>query len=1073
MTNKDMEHTTIERGDNSMRRMIAKKDFWSRGTAKIGLMLFITLMFAALLTGALTGLQEAQATTAITSCADCHGNPPVDNNAGRDGATGRFPGSHNQHAAATPYNYGCEICHAFPNYTWYSHQGGNINVGATLRWKSGSGSVAGWGSYSKGSSFAVSNITTFGACNGTYCHSSGRADAAPFTAPNRTPQWGTVYDCTACHGGVSGSAFVMTNASHNRHVTDQSPVFGAAFNCDLCHSFTVIGTSTLAGPMATFHVNKQVDVAFNAFTSYSGASTYSGTATVGDAYGSCSNVYCHSDGNINNATPGAPALIPTWGNAWANNRCANCHGDGVNNSWPTYASGAPASATANSHAQHTGALGTVSSCQFCHFNTTQDGLNIVAGGGTHINKTEDVVFMATTVAGSYISTTGNKTCSSTVCHGANPSAAWGSNTTNHQCTKCHGLLITTNSFATSNSYYAAPGYLGTGTNIDGVVGTKNGGVSTDTHVGAHDTHLRALNTISAPLDCSDCHAVPTTPLGHILSQRPANFVWSSLATANGKLTPFYSVGNNSCSNVYCHGAYMPNMTTMSGGTDRSPVWSSGGYFAGGLVSTWNAGTGLSCKQCHMSPPTSSSHFSTMSVTFCATCHGHWGSFAGGQGGWLTQSLHINGQVEGGSCVGCHASTQTITKGSFIGSIRRAVQPEFMMTWSHKRASRTVTTNPGTATVNNEDCGVCHMEGSAQTGAADPAYHKDGYIQLRDPDTGTTIEMVTFVGWTAGGTSAGWYTSTGTALSTMGKFSRNMSSATIEPEAAAIQINLCLKCHDGNGAMSTLAQAPGGTAMRPFGSSPLHAGGWGTGVNNFSTWSNSNGLGNVVNVKQHLLTTNAAYHPVLGKANNSYVQSTRMSAPWNIAKINGTTTQWGLLMTCFDCHADAGASGVQNDTVVAHGGAVTLRAPIMVAGATAAANLCLNCHATTYASTSNNHGAGSAFGSGGSSPMNATTFSNCYYCHAYQVQAGNTTTGGNIGRPVRAENVHGVNDRSILTVGSLWASGHRPYAFIRNSLSSWKPLRGAGVVTGSAACSGTGGTCNNNMNNSTYTPGGVY
>jgi hypothetical protein len=358
-----------------------------------------------------------------------------------------------------------------------------------------------------------------------------------------------------------------------------------------------------------------------------------------------------------------------------------------------------------------------------------------------------------------------------------------------------------------------------------------------------------------------------------------------------------------------------------------------------------------------------------------------------------------------------------------------------------------------------------MEGTMATGKTDPTYHGNGYIELRDPDTGTTIKQVTHSG-TA--TTAGSYTSTANDA-TFARFSRNLG-VTLESDPdfttlGAIMANLCLKCHDANGATSMSAQVPGGSALKPFA----------TTITGHVAPFNSNGNGNVVNVAGSFAVTNAAYHPVMGKQNNSYTQGTRMVAPWNLAKTNGNNTQYGNLISCWDCHAPAGASGVQTSTVTAHGAVATLRAAVRGGGTTAAANLCLNCHATAYAATAINHGAGSAFGAGGASNMNATSyFPNCHYCHSYNGAVGATVTAAGT-RPNRGEDVHGFNDRTPGTPGSVWGTTNsRPYAFIRNTLSQWGPLSSATeTITSPHTCAGTAGTCDNNMGGDSYTPGGVY
>jgi hypothetical protein len=239
---------------------------------------------------------------------------------------------------------------------------------------------------------------------------------------------------------------------------------------------------------------------------------------------------------------------------------------------------------------------------------------------------------------------------------------------------------------------------------------------------------------------------------------------------------------------------------------------------------------------------------------------------------------------------------------------------------------------------------------------------------------------------------------------------------------------------------------------------------------------SNGNGNVVDVSKSFNTSNSSYHPVRGKANNSYADIDTMVAPYNQAsKTAGTTNQWGDLISCWDCHAPAGASGVQTSTVTAHGAAATLRAPIRANGTTATTNLCLNCHEAAYSSTGGNHSAtgGSAFNAGGNTAMN-TYFTNCSYCHAYG-PSGGAHLATSTARPLRGEDAHGFNDRTAGTVGSLWGTSNvRPYAFIRNILTVWSPASAPeGTPTHTCTGSSTGNPCDNNMGNSSFTPGGAY
>ena len=557
--------------------------------------------------------------------------------------------------------------------------------------------------------------------------------------------------------------------------------------------------------------------------------------------------------------------------------------------------------------------------------------------------------------------------------------------------------------------------------------------------------ISGVSCFSASFDGMSCHA--NGP-----SMHPANWTNPELHGTTAKSAPGASAGLSYCQ--ACHGDDFAgglvqkscvNVAGCHGAGADAPhafPWVPGSTY---VHTTTDAGNAPVCGLCHLSGRTPPSYAALPAGTtpgcFDNTlCHG-----------------------TAGDCVSCHSSTQAIAHGPLAGTgSRRAVALEFANTWSHKRSAGGVVTK--------YDCIVCHMEGDMATGSTNAAYHKNGLIDLRDPDTGVHIKGVTHSGTAA---SVGAYSSTG-ADAAPARFSRDLS-LTFESDpdfngTAAIMINLCLKCHDADGALSALAQVPGGSAFKPFA----------TAITGHAAPFNSNGNGNVVNVAGSFATTNAAYHPVMGKGNNSYTQGARMSAPWTLAKTNGNNTQYGNLLSCWDCHAPNGisSSATLTMTVTAHGAPTILRAPVRAGGNTAALNLCLNCHAAPTTATgylkSGNHGTGSAFASGGSSgDMTSTVFTRCYNCHGYNGAAGATVSAAGT-RPNRAEDVHGFNDRTPGTTGSKWPSGSRPYAFIRNTLSNWAPLSAAGdTITGAHTCTGTGGTCGDDMSNDSYSPGGAY
>jgi predicted CxxxxCH...CXXCH cytochrome family protein len=1045
-------------------------------------------------------------------------------------------------------NFACTYCHVNPNWTTYSHRDGNIQMRVPLNGQ--------WGTYSRGGSFAQTNITTFGTCNGVYCHSTVQSDGGNLAGVTyASPRWGsaatapcgschlvppgtgkhakhvawasfrgmtTTSSCNTCHAGAGdetvlhargtinlaintmyygittalysqgnqapGSGYgncqsvychggwstaggtAMTpnwttvggpvmacgechaatgttppnTGSHYKHAGNWSSAIGML--CSQCHGATA-GSSTHADLNVQWSFD-QTDARISTIARYKGAAVGStGAKARVAAYGSCTNVYCHSNVQANGGLAGPTVwATPTWGSA-ATGACGTCH------AMPN---------TSGAHARHDAVYGTTAAvCQACH-NGAGDQTVYHARGtiNMRINTTYWNISTALYSQGEHKGAGGAYgTCAATTCHGG-PSNNWGSLTSNHQCTKCHGAPWTSAAGWASNIWRAAPGANGTGLDTWNSTGAVAGGVSNAPRVGAHDTHLRGLNTISDPVECNQCHTVPASPTsaGHIDVGTNAELVWGTWANWNTTVPAIaWSTTNRTCTNTYCHGGKMPNGDTS--GANRAPAWTTGGYLVGPVHSQASTITG-GCGTCHGAPPTAGTsaamHAGVVFPGDCNGCHPHIAA----NGSTSTVSLHIDGIVQGGGdCVGCHSATQTISVGPLAGQTRRAVAAEFNNTWSHKRSAL--------GTVKPADCIVCHMEGDKATGGQAAPYHGNGTLELRDPDTGTTIQRVVWV--SVGGVAGlGWYTNTGT-VQTISRFSRNLASNVLEPEIVAIQNNHCLNCHDANGALSSNAWVSGGSALQPFM----------TTISGHVAPFSGNGQGNVVDVYSQFWTSNSTYHPVLGRGNNSYIGTgTNVQAPWKMSKTVGTTTQWGHLMSCWDCHAGSGAVNTITQSVTAHGAPATLRGQVFAIGTTTTTNLCVNCHTSSTYIVSGQHATPSAF-QGGATNMNGATMMKCAFCHAYTAAQAGTAWVTLTSRPLRADNVHGFNDRDPVTAGQQWwtrAGNHRPYAFIRNTLSFWAPTS---VPTGEAVgtargCTGTAGTCNNNMGaTTTYTTGGAY
>jgi predicted CXXCH cytochrome family protein len=188
---------------------------------------------------------------------------------------------------------------------------------------------------------------------------------------------------------------------------------------------------------------------------------------------------------------------------------------------------------------------------------------------------------------------------------------------------------------------------------------------------------------------------------------------------------------------------------------------------------------------------------------------------------------------GGGCTACHSSGQ--------GS-RRAVVGEFSLTSHHVLGGA----------VTDDDCGVCHYEAQGA--------HADGNVDLLNPDTGGR-------------------------LTPFAAFSRNTASVILESWVTDVQNNLCLKCHDVDGAIVTYAYSGSLNPMQPFSSADR----------------------DVPNVFDRFATSNSYHHAVRGPGNNSYCNSNTMEPPWNQAGDHD-------VISCFDCH-EAGGHGSSNQRML--------------------------------------------------------------------------------------------------------------------------------------------------------------
>jgi hypothetical protein len=263
-------------------------------------------------------------------------------------------------------------------------------------------------------------------------------------------------------------------------------------------------------------------------------------------------------------------------------------------------------------------------------------------------------------------------------------------------------------------------------------------------------------------------------------------------------------------------------------------------------------------------------------------------------------LHKDGFMPSyGDCLGCHNA---------IRGSRRAVVGEFSLTSHHV-----------SGTVSNEDCRVCHYE------AVSASHHKNGAVDLRDPDDGTDATLIS-----------------------VADFSRNLSTDVLEAWVTNVQDRFCLKCHDADGAAAADVPAPGHTAKRPFTSNTRDA----------------------ADVFTQFATTNRFHHAVRGAGTNAYCvpsgangNSITMVAPWNQSATHDR-------ISCFDCHA-ANGHGADNQRMLLSAidfdkiAAATSHADLSLADGIAVESFCTRCHKSgVYLTSGSPRDVGSRFGAHG-------------------------------------------------------------------------------------------------------------
>jgi predicted CxxxxCH...CXXCH cytochrome family protein len=696
------------------------------------------------------------------------------------GATGT-PGDAGAHARHTEtLKMGCSTCHANMNMSdskiQFQFQINSTNYsGWTGAAAVTSGTYSGNASLLNGYTYTLSGGTlqtiasfTPQSC-GIYCHGRTLTSGSVMF-----PKWNagaSAVVCGSCHG-VTGSN-TPTAGSHQRHASTGTFVQGTTkqglgLACSYCH-----GSQYVVGVDNPSHIDGNVDWALYTTDPASriiGSSTYSGvgsgntgTPAPSAAYKNCNNIYCHSNVQNMNGSLGTTFATPTWGTADLS--CDECHGQALTTL------GTPSTGSHRLHVQSAGYL-----CSTCHQNAGSETTN-------HATRSIQIGFNGT-IAGSSPTPTYSKgnsfapgagafgKCSATWCHGSTSfTGTWGANTTNAECTKCHGLGVVPASYTQA---YAAPGYNGTG--------VDTAGSTNSAAVGAHNAHVGTTKIHTNLITCDSCHnfgIVSVTTPSHNDHALPAYLKFGVTATANETsyaYTPAYNGTTKSCSNVYCHGNMMKTITINSLGTKKTPTWTDKSYVTSATTPSFM----YDCQLCHKSPPPfatgmlqdHTAYAGNTDCTNCKTCH----EFNADCSLNDPSGLHVNGVVNGGgsgcgSSVGCHTSA--------VSGVRTNILSAFTASSHHAQGS----------TINGAICYNCHWE--ADSVGNTTAYHQSG-------TSGSPVQLVVWTGTTRP-------TTTGAGANIM------PYTASLQTRTEFAKINsVCLGCHNDTNATNTTIFGDGKT-----------------------------------------------------------------------------------------------------------------------------------------------------------------------------------------------------------------------------------------------------------------------
>lgn len=953
----------------------------------------------------ITGFTQNQAPTwgGTGSCILCHKG---DSNAGAGQQMATY--SHTKHIAggAGNYTFGCVKCHAqtVSNNSTIGSLTDHVDHNVTVKFNNSTTAVGGTFAGQSLSKRAPNSGIANAYCSNVYCHSKGTSATA--FAPYSTPRWGAALptNCTACHGGDSNTGKPIATAAHPKHMSTYS------YDCSVCHSLTATNSRTLAD--LSKHVNYAVNVDLNA--TYGATNSYSQNGhKPGAASGTCTTVYCHSNGQ---ATPIYATV------AWSTVgplACNACHQDA--------AGSASLSGKHAAHVNNPTILGTSYNCDVCHSRTMSVGsssvLKTYSGVKLHVNKTKDVAF--TTLNNGAAQYSGGA-CNTLYCHSdGNPVAA--------------------------SRVYANPTWTGAALGCDGCHGVGTGSgyptrASAGIGVAGSNSHLKHVS--GSGITCKECHWNTTqtnTSLvaggGHLNGTSNVNGVDVKFNTGGNNASGVYAPATQTCATTYCHGTAASlawgnttkcNSCHSASKTDAAWAGTNNAhkihYDSAVLPSSFNNMSGnvsnvsnyrFTCSTCHDPRSGKAQHANGVvdatraaQVFFSYTTTGHNPTYTSGTlvsndngFNWSNGSTacnstycHSNGQTGAGFANGAAAVSWSTGASTGCGVCHGTAATATTLSGRHAQH-----VNNATYLGTNFKCAECHAKTvslTSDTVITDKTKHVNKFRDYSGAKAGKNIATCNTNychsnGKGGSGVVVNW---TDTALpSGLACNSCHTNTTLSHPKHLAHSSITCDDCHNNTAASNTALKV--GTTTHINGSYNLNgvdlkfanmSAAWKasySGTTCSTIYCHSNGKGGYVNVTWGATLGCTGCHPSLSGAHSKHVGSllnniTFYNYTANKSTGNDTVGGWSYQFGCANCHpvdpnmhAD-GTIEVQVSQLLPVNGGSTLRSKNLAGATYNAATGCdlVYCHSDGRNTM--------VVGANGHAPVWTTTFAadRCANCH---------------------------------------------------------------------------------------------